>query len=87
MLSYKDCDKFAMSTTTSNIMLGKPMSFARCRLYKHLPAVQDRLLYCDTDSIVYVKSAVAENLPLSNLLGECTSDLMLDDYITTWVCC
>ena len=43
-----------MSTAMSNIMLATTtMSSTRCRLYNSLAILQDRLLYCDTDSIVY----------------------------------
>ena len=88
MLSYKDRDEFVMSTATSNITLTtNTMNSARCRLYKSLATEQERLLYCNTDSIVYVKLATAENLRLGNLLGEHNSKLVLNDYITTWVCC
>ena len=73
MLTYKDCDEFATATKTSNMLATTIRSSARCRLYKSLATVQNRLLYCNTDSIVYVKKPMAENLPLGNLLGELTS--------------
>ena len=49
---------------------------ARLELYKHLEKLGTRILYCDTDSCIFVKRDENEYEPaLGNLLGEMTDEL------------
>lgn len=45
-------------------------SHARCRLWKELHKLGDRVLYHDTDSIIYEHSPNGYNIPLGRYLGE-----------------
>ncbi len=45
-------------------------SHARCRLWKELNKLGDRVLYMDTDSIIYENSPTLYNIPLGRYLGE-----------------
>lgn len=45
-------------------------SHARCRLWSELHKLGDRVLYHDTDSIIYEHSPDAYNIPLGRYLGE-----------------
>lgn len=48
---------------------------ARLHLYSYLERLDRRVLYCDTDSCVYVTNARALDLPTGQLLGELTNEL------------
>ena len=49
--------------------------YARLRLYSGLELLGDRALYCDTDSILYVKKAGEYSLPTGSNLGDFKSEL------------
>ncbi|XP_069109808.1 uncharacterized protein [Argopecten irradians] len=61
-------------------------TYARLRLYTEcLEKLEDRVLYMDTDSVIYVQRRDDQPLPLGDLLGELTSELDEDDYIEEFV--
>jgi hypothetical protein len=57
---------------------------ARIILYKYLEKLGERVVYCDTDSIIY-EFEEGNNIPSSNFLGEMKNELDADDYITHFV--
>jgi hypothetical protein len=58
---------------------------ARLKLYSELEKLGDRVLYFDTDSIIYI-NRVGEYKPiLGDYLGQLTSELEQDDYIEEFV--
>ena len=59
--------------------------WARLRLYAALEQLQQRVLYYDTDSIVFLQDEGQRNPVLGNHLGEFTSELDDDDYIVQFV--
>lgn len=50
-------------------------SWARIRLYEFMSLVSDRVIYCDTDSIIYISRPGYEDLPLGPYLGDLTDEL------------
>jgi len=60
-------------------------SFARLRLYEQLEVLQERVLYFDTDSIIYVTRPGEATLPLGDYLGDLTSELPPGDSIVEFV--
>jgi hypothetical protein len=61
-------------------------AWARIRLYRELEKVGRRVLYADTDSVIYRESPNAsENLTVGSFLGEMTSELDEDDNIVEFV--
>ena len=75
--SSKDTNVFIALVTTA---------WARIRLYRELEKVGSRVLYCDTDSVIYQESQdPEENLKIGNFLGEMTSELDADDHIVEFV--
>lgn len=48
---------------------------ARLHLYEYLDKLQDRILYYDTDSVVFVKNESEVGLPLGDYLGDLTDEL------------
>ena len=60
-------------------------AFARLKLYDRLEPLQDRVLYFDTDSIIYVTRPGDTALPLGDYLGDLTSELPPGDSIQKFV--
>ena len=83
VVSFKKREVFSEPCPTSNLMLAATTtSSARCRLYKCLDIVQDRNIYCDTDSIIYLNVPGKPNLETGHLLGQLVSELKKDDIIS-----
>ena len=59
--------------------------WARLRLYAALEQLQQRVLYYDTDSVIYYTSEGQPNPDLGDYLGDFTSELDKDDYILEFV--
>ena len=59
--------------------------WARLRLYAALEQLQERVLYYDTDSVIFLQDEGQCNPVLGNYLGEFTSELDDDDYIVEFV--
>ena len=59
--------------------------WARLRLYETLELLGGRVLYFDTDSIIYLQEPEQTNPILGDYLGEFTSELEADDYIEEFV--
>ena len=49
-------------------------SLARLKLYKALDVLKERVLYYDTDSVIYKTQAGQEKLPLGDYLGQFTDE-------------
>lgn len=49
-------------------------SYARLKLYEALEKLEDRVLYYDTDSVIYKTKAGQEKLPLGDYLGQFTDE-------------
>ena len=60
-------------------------AYARLKLYDLLDLLQDRVLYYDTDSVIYVHKPGEPDPPLGDYLGDLTNELKGDDYITSFV--
>jgi hypothetical protein len=59
-------------------------SYGRLRLYRQLALLKDRVLYFDTDSIIYIDKGY-ENPTLGDFLGEFTNELGPDEHIVEFV--
>ena len=59
--------------------------WARLRLYAALEQLQQRVLYYDTDSVIYYTSEGQHDPDLGDYLGDFTSELDKDDYILEFV--
>ena len=55
--------------------------WARDRLNEAIQLLGERVLYFDTDSVIYLEETGQPNPPLGDYLGEFTSELEADDYI------
>ena len=59
--------------------------WARLRLYAALEKLGERVLYYDTDSVIYYTDEGQSNPTLGNYLGDFTSELDKEDYIVEFV--
>ena len=59
--------------------------WARLHLYEALELLGERVLYYDTDSVIYLEEPGQPNPVLGDYLGEFTSELDGDDYIEEFV--
>lgn len=84
-VSYKHANGFEQpSKNTSPIVAAYVTTHARLVLYNYLEQLQQRVLYCDTDSIIYKSSPGDYHPPLSENLGA-MSDELGGQYITEYV--
>ena len=59
---------------------------ARLHLYKYLDTLQERAIYCDTDSVIFVQpSAESPLVETGDNLGAMTSELKPSEYIEEFV--
>ncbi len=83
---YADADYLPCSRDTNIFIAVATTAWARIRLYQEIEKVGERVLYCNTDSVIYEASEnPKENLKLGSFLGEMTSELDDDDYIIEFV--
>ena len=83
---YTQGDGFVSTSDKTNVVIAAfTTAHARLKLYSVLELLQQRVLYFDTDSIIYTSKPGEWNPPLGDYLGELTNELDDDDYITTFV--
>ncbi|XP_031635355.1 uncharacterized protein LOC116348474 [Contarinia nasturtii] len=58
---------------------------ARIHLYRYLDKLGDRVLYYDTDSVIYTQKENETGLELGNLLGELTDELAKDYGVGSYI--
>ena len=82
---YSNVEEFAEQNNKVNIVIAAfTTAYARLKLYDLLDLLQERALYYDTDSVIYVHEPGKPEPPLGNYLGDLTDELD-GDYITTFV--
>ena len=60
-------------------------SYARLKFYNALDTLQERVLYFDTESVIYTKKRHETSIPTGNYLGEYTNELDEGDHIVEFV--
>ena len=84
-LEWEYCEDFVPEDTTTNIFLATfTTAHARLRLYNVLDQLGERVIYYDTDSVVYVSRLGQFDPPLGDFLGQLTDELG-GHYITEFV--
>lgn len=73
------------SVETSVVHAAFVTAHARLKLFSELEKLGDRVLYFDTDSIIYISRKVEYDPKLGNYLGDLTSELDEGDYIEEFV--
>ena len=84
-IQYIEKEGFAEENKKVNIVIAAfTTAYARLKLYDLLDLLQERVLYYDTDSVVYVHEPGKPDPPLGDYLGELTDELN-GGYITTFL--
>ena len=84
-IQYIEKEGFVEENDKVNIVIASfTTAYARLKLYDLLDLLQERVLYYDTDSVVYVHEPGKPDPPLGDYLGELTDELK-GDYITTFI--
>ncbi len=75
-VTYKFANGFEEPTPNTNAVVASYVTaHARLELYSYLEKLGERVLYCDTDSIIYKSSPDGYEPPLSNHIGGMTDEL------------
>ena len=82
--AYQDKD-IPVSPHLNIFVAAFTMCWARLRLYEALELVGERVLYYDTDSVIYLQEEGQPNPVLGDYLGKFTSELEEDDHIVEFV--
>ena len=84
-VQYRNIEEFAEQNNKVNVVIAAfTTAYARLKLYDLLDLLQERVLYYDTDSVIYVHKHDESDPPLGNYLGDLTDELN-GDYITSFV--
>ena len=84
-VQYRNVEEFAEQNDKVNVVIAAfTTAYARLKLYDLLELLQDRVLYYDTDSVIYIHKPDQPDPPLGNYLGDLTDELN-GDYITSFV--
>ena len=84
-VQYKSVGDFEEPNSKANLVVAAfTMAYARLKLYDLLDLLQERVLYYDTDSVIYGSEPGKPEPPLGNYLGNSTDELD-GDYITTFM--
>jgi hypothetical protein len=84
-VQYKSVDEFEEPNSKANVVVAAfTTAYARLKLYGLLDMLQERVLYYDTDSVIYVSKPGEPEPPLGNYLGDLTDELD-GDHITAFV--
>ncbi|XP_062571181.1 uncharacterized protein LOC134233214 [Saccostrea cucullata] len=87
LLSTKRTSEEMCQPGHTNVFLASfTTCWARLKLYELLDQLQTRVLYWDTDSVIYTQKEGELEPPVGDYLGELTNELEEDDWITEFVC-
>jgi hypothetical protein len=71
---------------TNEVIVAYVTTGARIHLYKYLDRLQDKVLYLDTDSILYVqKESKPTLIETGDHLGDMTNELKMGEYIDEFI--
>ena len=85
-MTYVMKEPFVEASDRTNVVLAAfTTAQARIKFYKVLDALDRRVCYYDTDSIIYTVNEGEWEPPLGDHLGELTNELEDDDWIVTFV--
>ena len=73
------------SVDTNVVIAAFVTCYARLKLLKLLTKLEKRVLYFDTDSVIYISTDGEWEPPLGDFLGELTNELDSDDFIVEGV--
>ncbi|KAK5643501.1 hypothetical protein RI129_007346 [Pyrocoelia pectoralis] len=68
-------EAYSPLSTVNVVLAAYTTAQARLKLYEHLERLEERVIYYDTDSIIYVSAPEQYDPPLGQFLGELTDEL------------
>ena len=84
-IHYENNENFIAANAKTNVVIAAfTTAYARLKLYGVLDMLQERVLYYDTDSVIFVSKPNDPEPPIGPYLGELTDELG-GDYITAFV--
>ncbi|XP_028412509.1 uncharacterized protein LOC114535345 [Dendronephthya gigantea] len=84
-IHYENNENFIAPNSKTNVVIAAfTTAYARLKLYDVLDQLQERVLYYDTDSVIFVSQPGDPMPPTGPYLGELTDELK-GDYITTFI--
>lgn len=82
VLCWKYTKEYPTTCNNINIFIACfTTAHARLELYRVMDKLQDRCLYHDTDSIIFVSKPGDKDPPLGDYLGDLTSELDKDEFV------
>lgn len=76
LVCYKDIPELRAPLNTVNVAVAAyTTAGARLQLYKYLDFLQKRVIYFDTDSVIFSQKSDEPTLPLGDFLGDLTDEL------------
>lgn len=86
-ISYSTKNEFIGLPNRTNIAIAAyTTAYARLRLYEALETLGERVIYMDTDSVIFIDdSENPVDIVCGNYLGDLTSELESEDYIVEFV--
>ena len=83
---YTRGDEFVSTSDRTNVVIAAfTKAHARLKLYSVLERMQTRVLFFDTDTVIFTSQPNEWMLPFGDYLGELTNELDDDDHSTTFV--
>jgi hypothetical protein len=83
-IRYEYTDNFIKPDAKTNVVIAAfTTAYARLKLYGVFDMLQERVMYYDTDSVIFVSKLNEPEPPLGNHLGELTDELG-GEYITAF---
>ena len=84
-IQYESNENFVATDSKTNVVIAAfTTAYARLKLYDVLDMLQERVLYYDTDSVIFVSKPGEPEPPLGPYLGDLTDELN-GDHITTFI--
>ena len=84
-IHYENNENFIASNAKTNVVIAAfTTAYARLKFYGVLDMLQERVLYYDTDSVIFVSKPNDPEPPIGPYFGELTDELG-GDYITAFV--
>ncbi|CAB4000386.1 Hypothetical predicted protein [Paramuricea clavata] len=84
-IQYEYTENFIAPNAKTNVVIAAfTTAYARLKLYEVLDMLQERVLYYDTDSAIFVSKPDDPEPPTGSYLGQLTDELK-GDHITTFI--
>ena len=85
-IHYEDDKNFVEPNAKTNVVIAAfTTAYARLKLYDVLDLLQERVLYYDTDSVIFLSKPAEPEPSTWNYLGNLTKELDHGDYIITFI--